>query len=144
MSVILGAEAILSDDPVDLCQKVSEAAGADGIDYVFDPLNGDAASGLISLINPNGTFVSYGFLDGDKFTIDTNLLFNQIKVHGYVVINNMADSKTLQKTWNDILPLVSEKEIIVPVAKTFPFADVAQAHKYFESHAHFGKIVLLQ
>ncbi len=139
-----GAEAILTDDAVDLCQKVSDAAGADGIDYVFDPISGDVASGLISMINPNGTFVSYGLLDGDRFTVDTNLLFNQIKVHGYVVINNLADTKALQKTWNDILPLVREKEIIVPVAKTFPFAEVVQAHKYFENHAHFGKIVLLQ
>ena len=140
----LGAEAVLSDDAVDLCQKVSEIAGADGIDYVFDALNGDVASDLISLINPNGTFVSYGMLEGDKFTVDTTLMFNQIKIHGYVVISNLADPKALQKTWNDILPLLIDKELSIPVSKTFPFADVAQAHKELDGHKHIGKIILVR
>ena len=140
----LGAEAVLAHDSADLCQKASEAAGEGGIDYVFDPLNGETASEILSMMNPDGTFVSYGLLDGDKFTVDTTLMFNQIKLHGYVVINNLADPKALQKTWKDILPLLRDKELSIPVAKTFPFQDVAKAHKYFESHTHFGKIVLVR
>lgn len=140
----LGAEAVLADDPEDLCQKVSQLTGGDGIDYVFDPINGETASALLSLMNPNGTFVSYGMLSGDRFTVDTSLIFNQIKVHGYVILNNLSDPKVLQKTWNDILPLLKDKEVSIPVAETFPFADVAQAHEEFERHKHFGKIILVQ
>ena len=138
----LGVEAVVADDSTDLYQKVSDLVGGEGVDYIFDSLNGEVATDLLGLLNPNGTFVSYGFQTGDEFTVEASLIFNQIKIHGYTVLKNLAQTKALQKVWSDIMRLVQEKEISIPIAKTFPFSEVAQAHKYFEDHEHFGKIVL--
>jgi NADPH:quinone reductase-like Zn-dependent oxidoreductase len=140
----LGVQAVVANDSTDLYQKVSDIVGMDGVDYIFDSLNGDVATDLLGLLNPNGTFVSYGFQTGEEFTVDVSLIFNQIKIHGYGVLQSLAQPKSLQKVWKDILPLLEEKEISIPIAKTFPFQEVAEAHKYFESHEHFGKILLIQ
>jgi NADPH2:quinone reductase len=138
----LGVEAVVADYSTDLYQKVSDLVKGEGVDYIFDPLNGEIASDLLGLLKPNGTFVSYGFQTGDEFTVESSLIFNQIKIHGYSVLNNIAQPKILQKVWKDILPLLEEKEITVPIAKSFPFMEFSEAHKYFESHEHFGKIVI--
>ena len=140
----LGVEALVCSDPANLKERLSAKVGDKGIDYVFDPVGGATASQLLSLLNYNGTCVIYGSMDPSPFTSSSNFLFHQLKVHGYVVLKNLADPKKLQVVWSEILPLIETKEVLVPVHKTFPFDKVAEAHKAMERHEHFGKLVLVR
>lgn len=137
-----GVEAVVYSDPVDLKAKLLEKVGDNGIDYVFDPIGGTTATQLLSLLNFNGIYVTYGSLEGPPFMSSPNFLFHQLKAHGYVVLRNLADPKKLQAVWAEILPLMETKEVLVPVHKTFPFEKVAEAHRAMERHEHFGKLVL--
>jgi NADPH:quinone reductase-like Zn-dependent oxidoreductase len=42
----------------------------------------------------------------------------------------------------DVLPLIESGKVKPNVDKVFRFEDVAEAHKYLESNASFGKVVL--
>ncbi len=137
-----GVEAVAYSDPTDLRARLLAKVGDKGIDYVFDPIGGTTATELLSLLNFNGTYVTYGSLEGPPFMSSPNFLFHQLKAHGYVVLRNLADPKKLQAVWAEILPLMETKEVLVPVHKTFPFEKVAEAHQAMESHEHFGKLVL--
>ena len=140
----LGAQPVVEEDPDKLVEQILSLTGNQGVDYIFDPINGDTATRLLPLIKENGTFVCYGLLSGNRFSLDASFMFKQVRVHGYVVLNNLADSQALQKTWNQILPLLEDNAISIPVAKTFPLQEAAQAHKEFERHAHFGKLLLVK
>lgn len=140
----LGAEPVVEADPDKLVGKILSLTGGEGVDYIFDPVNGETATRLLPLIKENGTFVCYGLLSGSRFSLDASLMFKQIKVHGYLILNNLADTQVLQKTWKEILPLLEDNAISIPAAKTFPLQEAAQAHKEFERHAHFGKLLLVK
>lgn len=140
----LGAEAAIESDPVRLKERIAEMTGGGGVDYVFDPIAGETATQLLSLMNFNGTYVLYGFLGGQQFTVPSNILFEQIQIHGYVVLRNLYDTFWLQEVWSEVYPLLETREITVPISKTFPFEKAAEAHREMESHRHFGKLVLVR
>jgi NADPH:quinone reductase-like Zn-dependent oxidoreductase len=137
-----GVEALVYSDPVDLKEKLLTKVGGNGIDYVFDPVGGATASQLLAFLNYNGSYLLYGSMDASPFASPPNFLFHQLKLHGYVVLRNLADPKKMQAVWSEILPLIETKEVHVPVHKTFAFDKVADAHREMERHEHFGKIIL--
>ncbi|MFQ5449608.1 MAG: zinc-binding alcohol dehydrogenase family protein [Nitrospinaceae bacterium] len=139
----LGVEAVAAPGPGALKEKVAGLVGESGIDYVFDPVNGETASQLLSLMNFNGTFVEYGAQSGNQFQVPPEFLFHQVRIHGYVVLRNLENPATLQSVWNEVLPLIETRDLAIPVAKTFPLAQASQAHQAFEDHKHFGKLVLV-
>ena len=140
----LGAEVVVAPDPFRLKEEVENLVKDEGVDYIFDPISGETATQLISLLNFNGTYVIYGILSGGELKLPDNFLFHQARVHGYVILLNLADPKSLQAAWNEVLPLIETKEILIPVHKTFPLEDAAKAHEEMENHPHWGKIVLVQ
>ncbi len=140
----LGAEVIVESDPARLKEKIVRMTGEKGIDYVFDPVCGETATALIELLNYNGTYVLYGVLAGNEFTVPSGLLFNQVRIHGYVILRNLADPEALQSAWRDALPLVETGEVVIPVHREFPLQQAADAHREMEAHEHWGKLVLVQ
>ncbi len=140
----LGADVIVESDPARLQKKITGLIGDAGVDYVFDPVCGKTATALLELMNYNSTYVLYGVLGGNQFTVPSGLLFNQIRIHGYVILRNLADPRALQEAWRDALPLVETGEVSLPVHRTFPLQQVAEAHREMEAHEHWGKLVLVQ
>jgi NADPH2:quinone reductase len=140
----LGAEAVIEFDPQRLKEKISALVGEVGVDYVFDPINGETASRLLEIMAKDGAYVYYGTLGGNQFTVPPNCLFHQVRIDGYVVLMNMDDGALLQEVWDEILPLLETREVQIPVARTFPWEKAAEAHRAMESHRHFGKLVLVR
>jgi len=136
----LGFEIVAAADPKKLRQKLADKTKSRGIDYVFDPIAGETLTELIPLINLNGTYIVYGMLGGDAFSVPASFLFNQVSIRGYVVLASLADSAKLQRTWRELLPALEDNAL--PVAKEFPFGAVRQAHEFMEAHDYVGKVVL--
>ncbi|KMP10873.1 hypothetical protein UZ36_06265 [Candidatus Nitromaritima sp. SCGC AAA799-C22] len=140
----LGGEAVVARDPEEMKEKIAQLVKSDGVDYIFDPVSGETAGQLLSLLNGDGTYVGYGFLGGNEFTVPGLFLFHQMRIHGYVVLRNLADPKALQAVWDEAIPLIETRDIVIPLHKTFPLEDAARAHREMESHKHWGKLVLVQ
>ncbi|NIU44466.1 MAG: zinc-binding dehydrogenase [Nitrospinaceae bacterium] len=138
-----GVEPVVGKDPQELVQNLSDHLEGEGVDYVFDPINGETATRLLTLLRFNGTFVCYGAFSGEPFTVGQGFLFHQVKAHGYVVLRNLQDPRQMQAAWEEVLPLVETKEIEIPVHKTYPLKDVVRAHREMEQHKHRGKLVLV-
>lgn len=140
----MGCEVVVGKDPQEICNKVSSCFGEASVNYIFDPVQGELAESLLGIMGMDGTYVIYGNLAGDTFSVPPNFLFNQTKIHGYVVLRNLADAEAMQAVWSEVYPLIEEKLIEIPVAKTFSFPDAGAAQEAMESHQHFGKIVMTQ
>ncbi len=138
----LGVDAVVAEDSNKLKDEINKKTRGKGIDYIFDPISGKTATELISLLNSQGTYLCYGFLSDDKFTVPSSFLFNQNSIKGYVVLHSLQKPSDLQRVWKDLMPIVDETHI--PVAKTFAFEDVQNAHQEMEKHGYFGKIVLVR
>lgn len=140
----LGCEVVVGSDPNEICEKISNKFGVEGVDYVFDPVQGALAEFLLELMAVDGTYVVYGNLTGTSFTAPPTVLFQQTRIHGYVVLKNLADPEAMQAIWSEIYPLIEEKLIEIPVAKKFNFPNVGAAQDAMQEHRHFGKIVMVQ
>lgn len=138
----LGAEVIVAESGSKLAEGLKKILGETPVDYVFDPIYGETASQLMPFLGFNGTYVVYGMLGGFESTLDSSILFQQSKMHGYIVLRNLGEPEDLQRVWNEIYPLIEAGEVTVPIARTFPLADVSKAHTAMEQHGHFGKLVL--
>lgn len=140
----LGCEAVVAADAPELSAKLLELLDGAAVDYVFDPLQGAPAAALLPHLGFNGAYVVYGALAGRGFQVPESFLFQQVRIHGYVVLRNLADPARLQQIWAEIYPLLEDDAIRIPVAGTFPLLEAAAAHRAFESHTHFGKLVLVR
>ena len=54
-----------------------------------------------------------------------------------------ADRAELLSRVNDLFTWIAAGELKVRIDKTFPLADVAEAHRYLESRQSKGKIILI-
>ncbi len=140
----MGCDVVVGKSPQEICDKISKSFGEAGVDYVFDPVQGLLAESLMGLMGNDGTYVVYGNLSGEMFSLPSEFLFKQTKIHGYVVLRNLAEADAMQAVWSEIYPLIEEKLIHIPVAKTFPFPAAGAAQEAMDSHQHFGKIVMTQ
>ncbi len=138
----LGVDVVVAEDSDEIKNEIYNKTRGKGIDYIFDPISGKTATELISLLNSKGTYLCYGFLSDDKFTVPSSFLFNQNLIKGYVVLHSLQKPDELQRVWRDLMPIMDETHI--PVAKTFAFENAPTAHQEMEKHGHFGKLVLVR
>ncbi len=138
----LGCDAVSAQDPGEFASKITECLGGAGPHYVFDPVQGRLAEELLAIMENNGTYVIYGNLGGESFSVPPGFLFKQTKIHGYVVLASLSDPQELQEVWSELYPLIEENQVPIPVARTFQFPDAAGAHRAMEAHDHFGKLVI--
>ena len=68
----------------------------------------------------------------------------RLRVNGTVLRARPIEEKIAlnQQFVRHVLPLLADGRIRPVVDKVFPLEDVAEAHRYMESNANFGKIVL--
>ncbi len=140
----MGCEAVVAEEPGDLCRQIANCFGDNNVHYVFDSVQGALVESLLGTMADNGTYVIYGGFGGNGFSVPADFRSRQLKVHSYLVLKNLVDPEEMQAVWSEVYPLIEEKLIEIPVAQTFPFLDVGKAHEAMEQHQHFGKLVLTQ
>lgn len=140
----LGCEVVVEADPARLKEKIVGLLGGPEVHYVFDPVQGPLAGNLLEIMAGDGTYVVYGALGGMGFSVPGSFLFQQLKIHGYVVLRNLADPRRLQQVWSELYPILEENRIRIPVAAEIPFPEAGRAHSQMESHRHFGKLVMVR
>lgn len=128
-----------------LAAAVKEATGGKGVDIVIDTVGGPALSELLKLLALNGRLVNIGRMGGRMGDLDMDRLsFFGLKIIG-VSFRARSRGQTLdaiQACAKDLLPHLASGAIKVPIARSFPLADIGAAHDYAETDAHVGKIVL--
>jgi NADPH:quinone reductase len=135
--------------PIDLSteeqtEAVKTATEGRGVDVIVDSVGGSVFDANLRSLAVQGRLVNVGRMGGLTATIDLELLWlKRLRLIG-VTFRTRSEEERLacvEACARDVLPLLAEGRIRLPVDRVFGLAEAAAAHAYMETNQHFGKIV---
>jgi NADPH:quinone reductase-like Zn-dependent oxidoreductase len=139
----LGADHVIATEDEDLVARVNEITAGKGARIIFDPIGGKAVEALASVAASGGIIFEYGALATEPTPYP---LFTALRKHltikGYTLREVFADAEVFSKAKKYIFDHIAAGNFKPRIDKTFPFAEIVQAHRYMESNAQIGKIVV--
>jgi NADPH:quinone reductase-like Zn-dependent oxidoreductase len=138
-----GAAHVIASAEVDLEARLKEIAGPDGVRVVFDAVGGPIFEPLTAAMALGGILIEYGglSLDPTPFPLPA-VLAKTLTLRGYLVHEIVRDPARLQAAKTFILDGLKSGSLKPAIARTFPFDQIVEAHRYLESNEQFGKIVV--
>jgi NADPH2:quinone reductase len=136
--------AIDSSDPT-WPEEVKKATGSKGVDLIVDMVSGSVANQNLEAAAILGRIVNVGRLGGQKAEFNFDL--HALKRIDYIGVTNRTRTpvelnEVTRLMRADLWPAVESGKLSLPIDKTFPLAEVADALAMMRANRHFGKIVL--
>jgi NADPH:quinone reductase-like Zn-dependent oxidoreductase len=139
----LGADFVIASEEEDLVARVKEITGGKGARVVFDPIGGSGIVALADAAAKGGIIVEYGALatDPTPFPLFT-ALGKGLEIRGYTLFEVFSDPELFVKAKKYVFDHIVAGDFKPRVDKVFPLAEIVEAHRYMESNAQVGKIVV--
>lgn len=138
-----GAAHVVASAEQDIEARLKEIAGEDGVRVVFDAVGGPAFLPLTAAMARGGILLEYGGLSPEATPFPLfNVLSKSLTLRGYLVHEITGDPKRLAAAKAFILDGLSDGSLKPIIARTFPFEEIVEAHRYLESNEQFGKVVV--
>ena len=129
----------------DFAAVVKERTANEGVNVILDVIGGSYWDRNIASLATRGRIVFVGALGGSKIDLNIgSLLGKRASLFG----TTLRSRPTLEKLAvtaqfrQRVLPLFAPGRLRPVVDRVFPLDQAADAHRYMESNANFGKIVL--
>ncbi len=138
-----GAVHVIASAEEDLEAQLKEITGPEGVRVVFDPVGGPIFEPLTAAMSRSGILIEYGGLSPEPtpFPLFT-VLSKCLTLRGYLVHEIIGDPARLKAAKAFILDGLMSGSLRPVIAKTFPFEQIVEAHRFLESNEQFGKIVV--
>jgi NADPH2:quinone reductase len=137
-----GAHEVVVGRGPELTERLREVAGA-GFDVILDPVAGEQFAAGLELLAPFGRVVVFGNAGGDGALTTGPLHSANRTVIGYSSGHYRKNRpEGVRQASLAMLDLLAAGEISVPVTRTFPLAEAAEAHRFLESRRSTGKLLL--
>ncbi len=138
----LGADHVIVSDEEDLVARVNEITGGKGARVVFDPIGGTIVDSLANAAAYHGILLEYGALATEPTPFPLFAALGKgLTVRGYTVFELTRDP-AFAKAKQYVFEHLASGAFKPIIDKTFPFAEIVAAHRYMESNAQVGKIVV--
>jgi putative PIG3 family NAD(P)H quinone oxidoreductase len=114
-------------------------------DVVLELVGAPNLPGDLQALAAGGRIVVIGVAAGATGELNLlGLMGKRARIHGSMLRSRALEEKALcaRRVEREVLPLFESGELRVPVAETFPLADVARAYERFAAGGKLGKIVL--
>jgi len=140
-----GADEVILYTQTDFEVEVKRLTNNKGVDVVYDSVGKDTFDKSLNCLRRRGYMVLYGQSSGSVPPVDPQTL----NAKGSLFLTRpflqhyTADRAELLSRVNDLFTWIAAGELKVRIDKTFPLADVAEAHRYLESRQSKGKIILI-
>jgi len=139
----LGADHVIATEEEDLAARVNEITAGKGARIIFDPIGGKGLETLASAAAANGILFEYGALAMEPTPYPLFIaLRKHLTIKGYTLREVFADPEAFTKAKRYIFDHITAGDFKPRIDKTFPFAQIVEAHRYMESNAQIGKIVV--
>jgi NADPH:quinone reductase-like Zn-dependent oxidoreductase len=137
--------ALDSSDP-NWPQEVKKATGDKGVNLIVDLISGGVANQNLAAAALLGRIVNVGRLGGMKGEFDFDL--HALKRIDYIGVTfrtrTPEDVREINRVMRaDLWPAIEAGKLSLPIHKTYPLADIADALALMRANAHFGKIVIV-
>ena len=141
----LGLDVGINYNEQDFAEVIRERSGGRGVDVILDVIGAPYWDRNIASLAVKGRMVIVGTMAGATHEVNIGALMGKrLRVHGTVLRARPVEEKIAlnQQFVRNVLPLLADGRIRPVVDSVYPLEEVAEAHRYMESNANFGKIVL--
>ena len=141
---LAGADYVISNQDEDFVAKVNELTIGNGVDVILDSLGGEYSVRSMNCLAPYGRLVVFGNASGSYAEINTKLLHGSCRsVLGFSsVTTRKTKPDWYAQTSQEVIKLMTNGELSIPVSKVLNFDNAAEAHRLMEEKAVTGKIIL--
>jgi NADPH:quinone reductase-like Zn-dependent oxidoreductase len=139
----LGAAHVIASEEQDLAAEVKRLTGGRGARVVFDPVGGPTVARLTAAMAAHGILFQYGALSTEPTPLPLmDLLSKTLTIRGYVLFEVTGDAARFERGKQFVIAGLASGKLKPVIAKTFPFEQIVEAHRYLESNQQIGKIVV--
>jgi NADPH:quinone reductase-like Zn-dependent oxidoreductase len=134
---------VIVTDEEDLVARVNEITSHKGARIVFDPIGGKILESLAEVAAPKGIIFEYGALatEPTPYPLFTALA-KGLTVRAYTLFEVTPDP-VFPKAKQYIFDHLASGAFKPLIDKRFQFNEIVEAHRYMESNAQIGKIVVI-
>lgn len=139
-----GAKHVIATEESNLVDEVMKITGGKGARIVFDPVGGPYVDTLAQAMAVDGTLFIYGGLSGQP-TLHPHwpAAFKNLSIRGWVASTIWNHPERLARAKELIIRGLSEGHLKPVIARTFKLDEIVEAHRFLESNAQIGKIVVI-
>ncbi|MEO8043577.1 MAG: zinc-dependent alcohol dehydrogenase family protein [Spartobacteria bacterium] len=139
-----GAAHVIATEEQDLVAEVMKLTRKKGARLVFDPVAGPTLAKLAAATKERGIIFQYGALSSEPTPLPLmEVLGKSLTVRGYLLFEITGNPRRLEKAKQFITSGLASGKLKPVIAKTFSGLDsIVEAHRYLESNAQIGKIVV--
>lgn len=139
----LGADHVIATEEEDVVARVMEITGGKGARIVFDPVAGKGLETLAKATAHGGMIFEYGALapEPTPFPLRT-AMSRAIWVRGYILFEVVEQADRYAEAKRYIFERLESGAFKPKIDKVFPLAEIVEAHRYMQSNAQIGKIVV--
>lgn len=134
-----GAAHVVAADDGDVVKQVHALTGDRGARLIFDGIAGPGLPDLARAVAADGMLIVYGALDGRPTPLP---MWWPINVYGYAIFHLFTDAERTRRAEDFIVDGLRAGALAPVIDRTFDLADIVEAHRYMESNAQVGKIVV--
>jgi NADPH2:quinone reductase len=139
-----GADVVIDYTSENIAERVKAATGGRGVAVVLDAVAGETTAQSLPVLAEGGRYCIYGMSSGQPGMFPSNVLHtgNRAAV-GYTTGGYRASHpEVLRPGVEAAFTLVAEGKVKVVVGARYPLRDAAEAHRFVESRASHGKVLL--
>ena len=140
-----GADETIVYTKQDFAEEVKRMTGGKGVDVVYDSVGQSTFLKGLDIIRPRGMMVLFGQSSGAVAPFDPGIL--NTKGSLFMTRPSLAHHCLTRDELNwragDVLNWIGEGKLELRVAKTYPLAEAAQAHRDLEGRGLAGKLLLI-
>ena len=139
-----GADEVIIYTQQDFAAEVKRITNGRGVDVIYDSVGQSTFLKGLDILRPRGYMVLFGQSSGPVPPFDLNMLNpkGSLYVTRPSLGHYMATREEIEWRAGDVLKWIDDGRLKVNVAKTYPLADAAQAHRDLEGRKTTGKLVL--
>lgn len=140
----LGCDEVIIYSQASFVDAVRALTNGKGVSVVYDSVGKDTYEGILNCLAPRGMLVLWGNASGAVPPIDPLTLMNKGSLYltRPTLGHYIATREELAWRVSDLFRWIAEGKLRVRIDKTFALRDAAEAHRYLESRATMGKILL--
>jgi len=135
---VLRADHAINYRTTDFVEAIRRITNDRGVDVIFDPVWGNTATKTLDCAGFRSRWIVLGMVGGASAELEASkLLFREITLRG--IVEFYSDEAEIAGAWN-----LAHRGLVRPViARTWPLAQLADAHRQMEQGDFFGKIVIV-
>ena len=140
-----GIDNVVATDQADWRDEVTQLTGGAPIVAGVDSVGGSSAGDVVSVLAENGTLVAFGAMKSPTMEISSSdVIFKQATVKGFwgSKVIQQLDPQVRSELFGELIRLVTEGALTLPVAGVFDAADFAAAVRLTKTAGRVGKVLL--